>query len=256
MWRDTLERLWNLRDAVAGWPMPTAPLWAAIGIPIAEEGNSTPAIVAGSFALAALAGAGWLTSPSGRRAYAYLWPLALPGLVWLYRAWQEPASYQQWKAFSYAQPLLALWVGCGLILLARAVSARLAAERRPRARAALEGGLALALVLVAAAYAFWPRSHYGDGGCCIATAGQISQLQSAADRAPGRVRVSAGGVWASDVATAIISSNRPVSVDPPSIWPSAVMEPITGVVTFETGAHPSFAEGRFVLQPAPESAVR
>ncbi len=255
VWSDTIERLWNLRDAVAGWPMPTAPLWAAVGIPIAERGNSTPALLAGSVIIAVLAGAGWMATARGRRALVLAWPLALPCAAWVVRAVQEPGSYQQWKAFSYAQPLLAIWVGCGLVLLGRTLAERLPSSGGPRMRTLLEGGVAGALVVCAAAYAFWPRTYFAEGGCCIATADQIAQIQSAAGRSPGPVHVSAGGVWASDVATAIVSDTRPVSVAPPSIWPSTVVEPITGVVAFETGADPSLVEGRFVLQPAPETAA-
>jgi len=50
-----------------------------------------------------------------------------------------------------------------------------------------------------------------------------------------------------------------VSVDPPSIWPSEVVEPITGVVTFETGTNPTRIDGRFILEPsppAPQTAAR
>lgn len=248
VWHDTFARLWNLRDAVAGWPMPTAPLWAAVGVPIAERGDSTPAILAGSVAIGAAGTVGWLATPRGRSALAHLWPLALPGAVWIYRAWADPGSYQQWKAFSYAQPLLLLWVGCGLTLLARSAGARLPAAVPAQRARALEQAVALGLVACAATYAFWPRSYFADGGCCIASGEQIAQIQDAAARVPGPVRVSAGGVWANDVATAIVSATRPASVDPPSIWPSDTTGPAAGVVSFETGSHPSLVEGRFVLR--------
>ncbi len=61
--------------------------------------------------------------------------------------------------------------------------------------------------------------------------------------------MSAGGVWANDVATAVVSLKRPVSVDPPSIWPSLAVEPFGGTITFDAGTHPSLVEGRFVYQP-------
>jgi hypothetical protein len=253
VWHLAVDRLWLLRDAVAGWPMPTAPLWAAVGVPIAERGNSTPVIVAGSCALALVAAAGWLSSARGRRVLLRFWPLAIPCAVWLYRAWQEPGSYQQWKAFSYAQPVLIVAVACGLVLLAQRATGPLRALRTGRARGALPAAVAAGLLACAAAYAFWPRSYFADGGCCIASGDQIAQIQSGAERSPGRVRVSAGHVWSNDVAGAIISLTRPVSIDPPSIWPSQVVEPLAGTVTFETGAHPSFVEGRFAFQPAPTS---
>ena len=41
-----------------------------------------------------------------------------------------------------------------------------------------------------------------------------------------------------------------MSVDPPSIWPSEVVEPIGGTITFDTGTHPSFSEARFVFSAA------
>ncbi len=66
VWHQTIDRLWALRDAVVGWPMPTAPLWAAVGIPIAELGNSTPVILAGSAVVALIAAAGWLSSARSR----------------------------------------------------------------------------------------------------------------------------------------------------------------------------------------------
>ena len=249
VWHLTVDRLWTLRDTVAGWPMPTSPLWAAVGIPISERGNSTLAIVAGSCAVALVAGAGWLSIARGREVLIRFWPLAIPCAVWVYRAWQEPGSYQQGKAFAYAQPLLIVGVACGAILLAQRLTTGLHVLRTTRVRGALAGTVAAGLLVCAVGYAFWPRSFFRDGGCCIATGDQIAQIQSGADRSPGRVHVSAGGVWANDVAVAITSLTRPVSVDQPSIWPSLVVEPFGGTVTFETGTHPSLVEGRFVYQP-------
>jgi hypothetical protein len=63
-------------------------------------------------------------------------------------------------------------------------------------------------------------------------------------------------VWTNDVAAAIVSAKRPVSVDPPTIWPSEIVEPFGAILTFETGTHPSLVEGRFVYQPpAPATAA-
>lgn len=256
VWQEARDRLSDLSVVAAGWPMPTAPLWAAIGLPIAQTGNAMRTIVAGSLALAAVAGAGWLASARGRRAHLYLWPLGLPVALWVQRAWEHPGSYQQWKAFSYAQPLLLLWVGCGVVLLARALTERVGAGRPPRIRAALEQVAVLVLVLVAAINAFWPRDYFRRDGCCIAGREQIVQMQDAADRAPGRVRVNTGYVWTNDLATAIIARSRPVSVAAPTIWPSEPVRPISAVLAFDPGPHPSLIEGRFELRPrGPRSAA-
>ncbi len=249
VWHLTVDRLLALRDVAAGWPIPTAPLWAAVGIPISEGGNSTPAIVVGSCAAALIAAAGWLSIARGRRLLIRFWPLAIPCAVWVYRAWQYPGSYQQWKAFSYAQPVLVVGLACGVILLAQRFAARFGVLRAPRMQGTLAATAALGLLVCAAGYAFWPRSYFEDGGCCIASGDQIAQIQSGADRSSGRVHVSAGSVWANDVATAIVSRTRAVSVDPPSIWPSRVVEPFGAIVSFESGTRPSLVEGRFVYQP-------
>lgn len=250
VWHQAVDRLWELRDVVAGWPMPTAPLWAAVGIPIAEKGNSTPVILAGSGVVAVIAGAGWLSAPRSRGAVLRSWPLAIPCAVWLAQAFREPGSYKQWKAFSYGQPLLIVAVACGAILLAQGLAGRLTMLRTTPRMGALGGTVAALLLVCAATYAFWPRSYFAKSGCCIASSDQIAQLQSAADRTEGRVHVTAGGVWANDVATAIVSRTRGVSVDPPSIWPSLPVEPFGGTITFDAGTHPSLVEGRFVYQPA------
>jgi len=250
VWHQTLDRLWALREAVAGWPMPTAPLWAAVGIPISEQGNSTRAIVAGGVAVAAVAAAGWSYTARTRRLAALTWPLAIPAAIWLYQAAREPGSYKQWKAFSYAQPLLVVAIGCGVVLLASALAGRLPPLRAPRRTAAAGVAVAAALVVCAAAYAFWPRTYFADDGCCIASSDQITQLRRAADASPGHVRVAAGNVWANDVAAAIVSRSRPVSLDPPSIWPSEPVEDVAGTIGFAAGPHPSFAEARFVLSAA------
>ena len=255
VWHQAADRLWALRDAVAGWPMAPAPLWSAVGIPTSAQGNSVPAVIAGSCVVAAIAAAGWLATPRGRRMLVLSWPLVIPVLVWLYRAHEDAGSYQQGKAFAYVQPLLAVWVACGVILLAQRIAAPLPALRTPRMREALPGVLAACLLVSAAWFAFWPRTYFGDGGCCIATRTQIDQIQAAAEQSPGRVRVSGGNVWVNDVATAIISRERSVSVDPPSIWPSQAVEPFGGTVSFETGTHPSLVEGRFVFAPATAAAT-
>ena len=254
VWHQAVDRLWVLRDAVAGWPMPTAPLWAAVGIPISSKGNSVPFVIVGSCVVALIAAAGWLATARGRGMLVYSWPLVIPCLVWLYRAWEDAGSYQQGKAFAYAQPLLTVWVACGVILLAQRIAAQLPALQTIRTSGALPATLAACLLVSGAWFSFWPRTYFGDGGCCIATSAQIDQIQDAADRSPGRVRVSGGNVWVNDVATAIISRERSVTVDPPSIWPSQVVEPFGGTVFFETGTHPSLVQGRFVFAPAASTA--
>jgi hypothetical protein len=249
VWDTAIERLRALGDAVAGWPMPTAPLWSAVGIPIDRLGNSTPTLLAGSVAVAVVGLAGWLATARGRWALVCCWPLAIPAAVWIYRAWTHPGSYQQWKAFSYAQPLLIVAVACGAILLVQRLAAPLGAVRTPIRREALAGCFAAGLLVCSAVYAFWPASFYGEGGCCIAPSGQISEMRDVATTAAGRVRVSTGSVWINDLATAIISRERPVTVDPPSIWPSAVVEPFAGTVSFDIGADPALVEGRLVYAP-------
>jgi hypothetical protein len=249
VWDLAIDRLRALGDAVAGWPMPTAPLWSAVGIPIDRFGNSTQTILAGSAAVAVVGAAGWLASARGRWALVRFWPLAIPAAFWIHRGWEDPGSYQQWKAFSYAQPLLIVAVACGAILLVQRLAAPLAAVRTRWGREALAGAFAVGLLACAAAFAFWPASYFGDGGCCIASGDQISQMREVATEGAGPVRVSGGNVWVNDLATAVISRERPVTVDPPSIWPSATGEPVAGIVSFQTGTDPSLVEGRLVFAP-------
>jgi hypothetical protein len=249
VWHLAFERLQLLRGAVAGWPIPTAPLWAAIGIP-AEPTTTTRGLVAGSCVTALVAGAGWLASPRARRIALRAWPLAIPAAAWLYHAIEKPGTYQQWKAFSYVQPLLVIAIACGGILLVQALAARLPRAGTARRQALAAAAVSALLFAYAASNAFWPRTFFSEGGCCIASRDQIAQVQDAADHSPGRVRVNGGNVWVNDVATAVVSREVGVSIDPPSIWPSTVVEPFAGSVTFETGLHPSLVEGRFLFQPS------
>lgn len=255
VWRPTVERLGELSDVAAGWPMPTAPLWAAAGVPITQLGTSGRQIVGWSCVIAAVAGAGWLSAAPGRRLLARSWPLLIPCAAWVQRAASEPGSYRQWKAFAYAQPVLLLGIACGVILLARRAAALAPASPAwlPRAVAP---AIAASLALSAGVHAFWPRTYFAQSGCCIASGDQIAEIQSAADRSPGRVRVAGGNVWVNDVAAAVLSRTRSVSIEPPSIWPSRIVEPIAVTLTFETGAHPSLVEGRFVAAPTPAAVSR
>ena len=85
----------------------------------------------------------------------------------------------------------------------------------------------------------------------------LSVWHEAGDRLGPRRRglrpAAAGGVGGvrGDPACPAISRERSVTVDPPSIWPSQVVEPFGGTVSFGTGTGTNPRPGRGTLRPRP-----
>lgn len=265
VWAQALDRLVVLGHSPAGSPMPTAPLWAALGLPFGGAGVASAAglsfpvgispppleppgaiagdpaavVLAGSAALALVAAAGWALHGPGRAVVLRAWPLALPAAFWLLQAVRHPGSYVQWKAFSYAQPLLAVAVAGGLLLLAERLAPRVAGRRPPRPVASAAAGVTL--LAVAVSTSFWPRDYFAERGCCIATGAQIDQIREAAAAAPGPVLVDDGSLWVRDLGGAVAALSRPSS----DAWARAGAAPIG----FDAGARASLEDGRFLAGP-------
>lgn len=241
VWIHAIERTAILGGTPAGWPMPEPPLWAVLGFPFPQD-REFLLLVARPLSLLLLlaSAAGWILSRRGRRLAARLFPVGFFALLWVLAALKDPGSYVQWKAFSYAQPTLLIFVWCGLAwLLAGARGERLIGS----SGRSLAYGVVGFVLVSACVFAWSPRAFFDRGGCCISSSVALSSLYDGAAVHQGQTIVEEPNLWPGRVAIGLLAPHRPVV--PAGISPPARPE---STLRFDRGAAPSLADGSYLWE--------